>query len=146
MTCQLALLLLIASRETDGKLPHVFDNYKQGYQTARVGQKPVLVVLNPGAESDAPRVDLEMLQRSKHRRDLLQKFVVVVIDTSTPEGEKVHKLFQSPQLPRISILDKQQKFQIFRTSRSLDPEDWNITLEKYQQGKVPAVPAAQCLT
>jgi hypothetical protein len=100
------------------------------------------VILNPGAESEARLVDAEFLRRTKHRRKLLEKYVVAMIDTSTTEGEAVHKLFQSPALPRVSVLDRQQKWQVYRTSQTLSAEDWNMVLEKHQKGEPPVIRVA----
>ncbi|MSR56533.1 MAG: hypothetical protein EXS05_02530 [Planctomycetaceae bacterium] len=119
--------------------PSVYDNYKEAYEAAKAANRPVLVILNPGADSQAQPVDVDALQRSAHRRELLVNYVIAVIDTSTPDGQKVHKLFESPALPRVSVIDKQQKWQIYRTSRSLSAEDWNMVLQTYRSGFAPAV-------
>lgn len=122
----------------------VYGDYKEAWQAAQSANRPVLVILNPGVEADAPQVQLDEIRRSAHRRELLDNYVVAVIDTSTPEGQQVHKLFNSPKLPRVSVIDKQQKWQIYRTSQPLTAEDWNLVLAKYRTGQLPAVPRPSC--
>jgi hypothetical protein len=122
----------------------VYADYKQAYLAGKESHRPVLVIINPGTDSDESHVEIDALRRAAHRRELLGDYVVAVIDASTPEGEKVHKLFGSPPLPRVSVIDKQQKWQIYRTSKSLSAEDWNLVLEKYRTGQSPAVAKPSC--
>jgi hypothetical protein len=147
MPCQFgALVLWAALSGSPTTEATVYDDYKPAYLAAQAANRPVIVILNPGGESTEQPVELETVRRSAHRRELLENYVVAIIDTSTPEGQKVHKLFDSPPLPRVSVIDKQQKWQIYRTSKSLTAEDWNIVLEKYRTGVAPAVakPACNC--
>lgn len=118
--------------------PQVYGSYNEAYDAAKASNRPVLVILNPGSDSETRPVDIEALHQSEHRRNLLVNYVIAVIDTSTPDGQKVHKLFESPALPRVSVIDKQQKWQIYRTSRSLSLEDWNVVLSTYRLGAAPA--------
>ena len=136
MHSHLSALVLFAAFSGGTREATVYDSYKEAWRAGRAQNLPVLVVLNPGADSDAA-VDVEMLRQSGHRRSLLANYVIAVIDTSTPEGEVVHKLFESPALPRVSVLDKQQKWQIYRSSDALSAEDWNLVLEKYRTGVRP---------
>jgi hypothetical protein len=122
----------------------VYANYKEAYLAGKESHRPVLVIINPGTDSNDTQVEFASLRRSAHRRELLGDYVVAVIDASTPEGEKVHKLFGSPPLPRVSVIDNEQKWQIYRTSKSLSAEDWNLLLEKYRSGKSPAVAKPPC--
>ncbi len=142
MHTHLSALVLFAAFSGGTREATVYDNYKDAWRAGRAQNLPVLVVLNPGADSDAAPVDVETLRQSRLRRSLLANYVLAVIDTSTPEGGVVHKLFQSPALPRVSVLDKQQKWQIYRTSDALSAEDWNLVLEKYRSGIRPAAPPA----
>ena len=142
MHTPLSALVLLSALSGGTRESTIYDNYKQAWQAARAQKLPVLVILNPGADAEGPSINPDFLQRSRQRRDLLGKYVVAVIDTSTPHGQTVHKLFKSPALPGISVLDKQQKWQIFRTSEELSAEDWNLVLEKHQKGDPPAVKPA----
>lgn len=139
MHCHLSAMVLFAALSGGTRESTVYDDYKEAWRAGRAQNLPVLVVLNPGGDSETATVDADSLLKSGHRRNLLANYVLAVIDTSTPEGEAVHKLFKSPALPRISVLDKQQKWQIFRTSDSLSAEDWNLVLEKYRTGIRPVV-------
>lgn len=148
MPTHLGALVLFAALSGGTRESTIYDNYKQAWQAGRAQNLPVLVILNPGEAAGAVAVDLEWLRRSRHRRDLMGNYVVAVIDASTPEGKTVHKLFNSAPLPRISVLDRQQKWQVYRTSKSLSAEDWNMVLESHKKGDPPPPrpKPAQCLT
>lgn len=137
MSCQISALILLAALNGGTRDATIYESYKEAYRAARTEQLPVLVILNPGGDGAQPTIDIEMLRRTSQRRELLGRYVVAVIDTSTPEGQVVHKLFDSPPLPRISVLDKSQKWQIYRTSKELTAEDWNLVLEKHKTGAMP---------
>lgn len=150
MHAHLSALVVLSALSGGTRESTIYDDYKQAYRAGRVQNLPVLVILNPGGEQEAAQVDVESLVRSSHRRKLLANYVVAVIDTSTPKGQTTHKLFESPALPRVSVLDREQKWQIYRSSKSLSAEDWNLVLEQHQNGEPPRPPqprpAAQCLT
>ena len=148
MHAHVSALVLFAAFSGGTREATVYDSYREAWRAGRAQNLPVLVVLNPGTDSETAAVDLNLLRQSGHRRNLLANYVLAVIDTSTPEGEAVHKLFQSPTLPRVSVLDKQQKWQLYRSSDALSAEDWNLLLEKYRTGVRPvARPApAVCQT
>lgn len=111
-----------------------FTSYTQAYREAQRTQKPLLVMLNPGEKTESVPLQFEDVQKTEHRRELLERYVVVVIDTTTKHGETVHKLFESKPLPHVSVIDRDQKLQVFRTSRKLQGEDWNRILETFQTG------------
>lgn len=147
MPAHLSALVLFAALSGGTREATVYDSYKQAWQAGRAQSLPVLVILNPGDDEDAS-VDVDWLRRSRHRRDLLGNYVVVVIDASTPEGKTVHKQFGSAPLPRVSVLDRKQNWQVYRTSQSLSAEDWNMVLESHKKGDPPPPrpKPAQCLT
>jgi hypothetical protein len=142
MPMQLSALILLAALSGGTRESMIYEDYKEAWRAGRAQNLPVLVILNPGADSEARPVNGELLLRTKHRRKLLEKYVVAVIDTSTTEGHAAHKLFQSPALPRVSVLDRQQKWQVYRTSQELSAEDWNLVLEKHQKGEPPVIRVA----
>jgi hypothetical protein len=137
MHTPLSAIVLFAALSGGTRESTIYDDYKQAWRAGRAQNLPVLVILNPGRDADSAAVDPDLLLRTGHRRELLGKYVVAVIDTTTPHGEIVHKLFKSPTLPRVSVLDRQQKWQVYRTSQELSAEDWNIVLEKYRKGDPP---------
>ncbi|MFN0052066.1 MAG: hypothetical protein ACKV0T_07740 [Planctomycetales bacterium] len=148
MHAQLGAVVLLAALSGGTRETTVYDDYRQAYLAARAAKLPVLVILNPGAQEEQSAVDLDTLRRTAQRRSLLGNYVVAVIDVSTPDGKKVHELFNSPPLPRVSVLDRHQKWQIYRTSKLLSPEDWNLLLDRHQKGEPPVIapPQGQCLT
>jgi hypothetical protein len=115
-----------------------FDNYTLAYREAQRTQRPLLVVLNPGAESDVRPVQITDVLKTAQRRQLLERYVVVVIDTTTPHGRAVHHLFENPPLPHVAVIDRDQKWQVLRTSRRLQGDDWTRILETFQNGESTA--------
>lgn len=112
--------------------PSHFTNYTEAYREAQREKKPLLVILNPAEATSA--VNVEDVRKTQQRRELLGKFVLVVIDTSTEHGETVNKLFDQKSLPHVSVIDRDQQWQLFRTSKKLQGEDWNRVLETFQNG------------
>lgn len=111
-----------------------FDSYTQAYRVASDSQRPMLVILTDRQSEQA--VPLASLQQSEASREVLEDYVVAVIDTNTEHGKKVHELFGAPALPRTVVIDQQKK-QIFRTSDTLRPETLSSVLKQYRDG-VPA--------
>ena len=150
MHAHLSALVVLSALSGGTRESTIYDDYKQAWRAGRMQNLPVLVILDPGGDDESSPVDVELLTSSSHGRKLLANYVVAVIDTSTAKGQTVHKLFQSPALPRVSVLDRQQKWQIYHSSEAHSAEDWNIVLEQHQKGNPPAPPqprpAAQCLT
>jgi hypothetical protein len=144
MSSQLGILMVAAALSGTPGDAEIYGSYKEAYLAGKAANRPVLVIINPGTDSDGAPVDVNALRRASHRRELLNDYVVAVIDASTPEGQSVHKLFGAPPLPRVSVIDKEQKWQIYRTSRSLSAEDWNIVLQKYRKGQAPAAAKPPC--
>lgn len=140
MLTSLTLLLLfdpslvIVPQQIPANLPTAFTNYTLAYREAQQAKKPLLVILNPGSSSAELPVRLEDVRKTEQRRKLLERFVVVEIDTSTDHGGTIHKLFESKALPYVSVIDRDQQWQVFRTSRKLQGEDWNKILQTFQNG------------
>ncbi len=140
MLTSLTLLLLmdpsvgVQSQQVAANLPTHFTSYTLAYCEAQRSKKPLLVVLNPGEESSEVPVHLEDVRKTQQRRKLLERFVVVEIDTSTSHGQTVHKLFENKPLPHVAVIEREQQWQVFRTSRKLQGEDWNKILQTFQNG------------
>ncbi len=114
-----------------------FDSYTVAYNTAADVKRPMLVVLNPPAEevSAQKAISVDDLRQNDEIDSLLENYVVAEIDTGTEHGRKVHELFGSKPLPRVVVIDSDQKLQIFRTSNQLDDTEIKDVLETYQDGK-----------
>ena len=135
----------VAAQAASNASPAHFTDYAPAYQEAQRTKKPLLVILNPGEKTEktsesndsatVTAVKLDDVRKTQQRRDLLeQKYVVVVIDASTKQGEVTHRLFNNRPLPHVSVIDRDQKLQAFRTSRKLQGDDWNKILETFQTG------------
>lgn len=141
MSVQLGVLCLCAALSGGTRESTIYHDYKEAWTAAREEGVPLLVIINPGSGQGSAPIDIEQLTRAQHRRELLARYVVVVIDASTDHGARVHRLFKSPPLPRVSVIDREQKWQIYRTSAAMSLEDWNVLLEGYQKGVAPPPPA-----
>lgn len=140
MLPSLTLLLLmdpsvgVQPQQLAANPPAHFTSYTLAYREAQRSKKPLLVVLNPGEASSEVPVHLEDVRKTEQRRKLLERFVVVAVDTSTNHGQAVHKLFENKPLPHVAVIEREQQWQVFRTSRKLQGEDWNRILQTFQNG------------
>ena len=145
MSYILSLLILTGLASAKNNQGEPFDNYTQAYRSAQASGRPMLVILNPGEESRTEQVRLESVRKTKQRRELLSDYIVVMIDTGTKEGQVIRKLFDDPQLPFVSIIDKRQEYQIYRSSEKMYGQLWTEILETYRNGE-PVVQARLCMT
>lgn len=115
---------------------HKFDSYTRAYHAAADAHRPLLVVLNPPADqvSTGAAIDVDALRRDAEMAGLLGEYVVAEIDTGTEHGRKVHELFGSKALPRIVVIDADQKWQVYRTSAQLEKPALKSVLERYRNG------------
>ncbi len=138
MDLSLSLLLVagitIGDMNSKESLTH-FDNYTKAYRAAQILKQPMLVILNPVVDSGQKPISLGDIRRTKQRRELLEKYIIVVLDTKTEHGKTCHKLFGSAPLPRVVVIDKRQKYQIFQTSEALYGQLWTKILETYRKGE-----------
>jgi len=140
MLASLTMLLLmdptvgLQPQYLSANLPTHFTSYTLAYREAQRSKKPLLVVLNPGEETSEVPVHLEDVRKTAQRRQLLERFVVVEVDTSTDHGKAVHQLFDNKPLPHVAVIERDQQWQVFRTSRKLQGEDWNRILQTFQNG------------
>lgn len=134
-------LLLSAALGGKSQEPVVYDDYTPAFHAARSAKLPLLVILNSGQAPDQVGVELQDITKARHRRTLLQKFVIADIDTSTPRGQLILGLFRPAALPHVVVIDKEQKYQLYRSTTPRMPEDWNILLERFQQGDLSTLKA-----
>mgnify|MGYP002622610746 CR=1 FL=1 len=133
----IALLMSAALGADAGSDADTFNSYTVAYKAAADVKRPMLVVLNPPADevSTQKSISVDDLRQDTEIDTLLENYVVAEIDTGTEHGKKVHELFGSKPLPRVVVIDSDQKLQIFRTSNRLDDTEIKDVLEKYQDGK-----------
>ncbi|MBW3539269.1 MAG: hypothetical protein KY476_03290 [Planctomycetes bacterium] len=140
MHWSIAFALLSAAAPTD-TLPQLPDNhfnsYTAAWKAARQHEQPLLVILNPPRDSEDDAIAVEDVRKTRQRRELLENYVVAVIDTGTRHGKLIDELFGSPDLPRVVVIDKRQKYQIFRSSEPMYGQLWTEILEKYEDGETP---------
>src|SRR5260221_284741 len=68
MHTPLSALVLFAALSGGTRESTIYDDYKQAWRAGRAQNLPVLVILNPGGESEGAIVDPDFLRRSGHRR------------------------------------------------------------------------------
>jgi hypothetical protein len=133
----LSLGAALAGLEGDADAPSLqFDSYTRAWHAAAEVHRPMLVILNPATEqvSASEPISVEKLRDKEEFARLLDSYVIAEIDTGTEHGRRVHELFGSKPLPRVIVIDKQQKTQVFRTSSPLPDAELKKVLERYQQG------------
>jgi hypothetical protein len=114
-----------------------FASYTQAWHAAKDAERPMLVILNP-AQGEGRRIITEDELRADEKiQPKLNDYVVAVIDTGTEHGKQVHELFGNAALPRVVVIDKEQKSQIFRTSDELSHEKLAEVLSQHKDGVVP---------
>lgn len=111
--------------------PDHYESYTEAYKVAKKEKRPMIVILNPPKTTQVTPVSLEDVRKTQARRDLLQNYVVAVVDTGTPHGKKVFELFGSPELPRVAVIDNTQAMQVYRTSQPMYGQLWDKVLEVF---------------
>jgi hypothetical protein len=111
-----------------------FVEYGPAYYAAQESRRPLLVILNSGPSTAESSVKPEDIRKARVRRELLKQYTVVVVDVSTEAGRRTHHLFGAPALPYVSVIDKQQKYQLYQSSKPHAAADWNLLLEKHKDG------------
>lgn len=135
MSASLTLVALLALVGAEPAQELALSDYREAWTVAKEERMPLLVVLNPARTADDVRpIDLAVVQGTRHRKQLLSRYIVVAIDCSTEAGKDVHQRFGSPSLPHIAVIDRDQKYVLSKASGELSPEDWNLILEKHRTG------------
>lgn len=147
------VLLLLTGIPSIGALPDppvFYENYHRALQAAKESRKPMLVILNPGPQWEGNAATIDQIRKTRQRRELLDDYVVVIIDTTSPHGQIVHRAYRKPKLPHVVVLGKRQTYQIFTTSKQLYGQRWTEILQKHRKGEriqvVTRRPAAFCPT
>lgn len=112
-----------------------FASYTQAWHAAHDAKRPMLVILNPPADQSAQAISEETLRGDESLQPLLDDYVLAVIDTGTEHGKQVHELFGSAPLPRVVVIDKEQKYQVFRTSQKLSNGRLAKVLSDHKEGR-----------
>jgi hypothetical protein len=143
MHWSVSLVLFASLGAAEAPVAH-FDSYTTAYEAASVVHRPMLVILNPAGDAASPHsIQFENLVQTEQSREVLNDYVVAIIDTGTEHGRQVYDLFGQPDLPRVVVIDNQQKKQIFRTSEALEPARLIAVLTQYRSGELSlAVPAS----
>jgi hypothetical protein len=139
----IAMFAAVATNAPEGSAE--FHSYSDAYWKAAEVHRPMLVILNPPGNSGAA-VALESLKQDPAVRDVLDQYVVAVVDTGTEHGQKVYESFGRPALPRTVVIDQEQEKQIFRTSQKLQAATLGAILQQYRNGAPQPVTVARPVT
>lgn len=139
-----AVLVLAMAGPTEGinevayaPAQETFHSYNDAWNAAQKAERPLLVILNPPAKTDADQgISETSIREDQQLKPLLDEYVVAVIDTGTDHGKTVHKLFDSAPLPRVVVIDKQQKYQIYRTSEKMSNDKLAKVLDQHKDGEL----------
>ena len=138
-------MLLVACAIGDGDLTQwtrtstgMFESYTQAWHAAHEAERPMLVILNPAADESGDPIAVEDLKADERVSKLLDDCVVAVIDTGTDHGKKVHELFDNSPLPRVVVIDKEQKWQLYRTSGTVSNSRLAGALQQARDGETAA--------
>lgn len=111
-----------------------YTSYTQAWNAASEAEKPMLVILNPGPESSERQITEAGLRADEKVDSLLDQYVLAIVDTTTEHGQEVNRRFGSPSLPRVVVIDKAQKKQLFRASGNLSSNSLGTVLEEHKDG------------
>lgn len=110
-----------------------YSSYADAWHAAHDSSRPMLVILNPAEGQNA--IDPQQLQANEALQPLLEEYVVAVIDTGTEHGKKDHQLFGSASLPRVVVIDKEQKKQVYKASGKISTDRLATVLDECRSGK-----------
>ncbi len=130
-----------AKRADAAASPH-FTNYSEAHRVARLSGKPMLVILNPDKQSAKNSISLDYLRRTRQRRELLQDYVILIVDTKTPHGQICHGLFGSHPLPRVAVIDKYQGYLTYESSERMYGQLLTDVLQAHRSGELPTMQVA----
>lgn len=119
-----------------------FDNYSAAWHRAQQEHKPLLVVLEErsadsgqGAAVAHVSVDRGAVSAGAATAELLKKYVLCHIDTTTPYGQRMVRAFKADGVPFVSIIDATGKLQVFRKAGLMSDQEWEVALATYQDGR-----------
>jgi hypothetical protein len=141
-------MLVVASLGPQAGSATVYEDYSSAYYAAKAQRRPMLVIINPGSVIDGDAVDLRLVRRSRSRRELLDNYVVTVIDSSSETGRRMASKLRATtrSSPHVVVIDRDQKYQIASTAGTLSPEDWNLLLETHRDGQPPMTQPRNCFS
>jgi hypothetical protein len=137
MVHYLAAAVLAASSlaVTPSKLEWQAD-YGKALAATRTDQRPLLVVLDVPASSDASLAG-DLLATEGEQAELLAKYELCHVDVSTEYGQKVAQAFKATEFPHTAIIDRTGAVVLYKNAGQMDESQWSATLAKYQAGTRP---------
>jgi hypothetical protein len=142
MVHYLAAAVLAASSlaVTPSKLEWQAD-YGKALAATRTDQRPLLVVLDVPASSDASLAG-DLLATEGEQAELLAKYELCHVDVSTEYGKRVAEAFKATTFPHTSIIDRTGSVVLYKKPGAIAQTEWKATLTKYQTGAQPAAQTA----
>ena len=119
------------------KAPEWENNYGKALEETRLGQDPLLVVLDKPNSKDA-RLEPKLLSADKAMTEnstLLKPYRLCHVDVSTEYGQKVAKVFNAKEFPHVAIIDKTGSLVIFKKTGQIDSAEWQKILTSHKTGE-----------
>ena len=132
-TATLAIGLLAAAP----KAPEWETSYGKALEETRLGQDPLLVVLDNPKSKEA-RLEPALMSEDKPMTEnskLLKPYRLCHVDVSTEYGQKVAKVFNAKEFPHVAIIDKTGSLVIFKKTGQIDSAEWQKILTSHKTGE-----------
>jgi hypothetical protein len=131
------LLMAVAGPNPGMEVAHTaasdtYSSYTKAWNAAHDAERPMLVILNPAADQGKTSIAPDQLFSDKSLEPLLNEYVVAVIDTGTEHGKQVHELFGNAPLPRVVVIDKEQKEQVYTASGNVSAPQLAHVLDEHK--------------
>jgi len=126
----LAALSTVAPSADLAAAPSWSTDYFAASKQAAAAKKPLAVVLGTG-EKGYDKLDRAGKLADEAKAVLAAKYLCVYIDTASPEGKRLAKVFEMPSGQGIVISDRTGDLQAFRLEGDLATADLVRYLERY---------------
>lgn len=110
-------------------------SYSEALGLSKESDKPVFVYFTDSAKDADWRASFDGLN------SLTDGFVLVVADKNTDKGAKLYKIFEIDSPAGAVVVERDRKWQYFRTQRQLNKEELKQVLTETRQAKGKPAPS-----
>ena len=122
-----------------GGTPAVWhSDYAQAHDEACNSDKPLFIVICSKSSEYGQMASLGIFLSDTLEKTLQADYVRFLIDTDTPDGQKLAKQFDAGDAPHFVILDRSGKWQVFYQAGYLMENDLVPVLAKHRRIKLTA--------
>ena len=104
-------------------------SYAKAFEISKSSDKPIFVYFTNSAQ------DAQWQSKFDGIEGLTEKFVLVVGDKNTPQGEKLFKTFEMNGSAGSVVIERERNWQYYRAERDLNREDLSKVLANCQDAK-----------